>query len=157
MAIRAFGYLSIMKAVIQRVSKASVKIDEQKPRAISKGLVILLGVGQKDSLEDVIILGKKILNLRIFQKNNKMDLSIQDIKGSLLIVSQFTLYADCTRGNRPSFINAAKPVHAKKIYTEFVNYMRNQSIMVQTGVFGEQMAVSLINDGPVTLIMNTNQ
>ena len=146
-----------MKAIIQRVSKAAVKIDGYKPRKISKGLVVLLGISKNDNLEDVMVLGKKILKLRIFPKDNKMDLSIKDIAGHLLIISQFTLYANYAKGNRPNFINAAKPVHAKKIYTEFVNYMVNQNIVVQTGIFGEHMEVSLINDGPVTLVMDTGQ
>ena len=97
----------------------------------------------------------RILNLRVFSQNNKMNLSIQDIAGDLLIISQFTLYADCTKGNRPSFINAAKSVHAKKIYAEFVNYMHNQNLIVKTGIFGEHMEVSLTNNGPVTLMIDT--
>ena len=112
-----------MRAIIQRVSQANVVIQGHQKRSISKGLVILVGIGIKDTSEDVIILGNKILNLRVFSEGKKMDLSIQDISGDLLIISQFTLYADCTKGNRPSFIKAAKPVHAKKIYNEFVNYI----------------------------------
>ena len=152
-----YGYLSIMRAVIQRVSQASVMIKNHKTQSISKGAVILLGIGVHDTSEDVITLANKILNLRIFSKNNKLDLSIQDVSYDLLIVSQFTLYADCAKGNRPSFIHAAKPVHAKKIYTEFVNYMYNQNLIIKTGVFGEQMKVSLINDGPVTLMLDTKK
>ena len=152
-----YGYLSIMRAVIQRVSQASVMIENHKTQSIYKGADILLGIGVHDTSEDVITLANKILNLRIFSKNNKLDLSIQDVSYDLLIVSQFTLYADCAKGNRPSFIHAAKPVHAKKIYTEFVNYMYNQNLIIKTGVFGEQMKVSLINDGPVTLILDTKK
>ena len=152
-----YGYLSIMRAVIQRVSQASVMIENHKTQSISKGAVILLGIGVHDTSEDVITLANKILNLRMFSKNNKLDLSIKDVSYGLLIVSQFTLYADCAKGNRPSFIHAAKPVHAKKIYTEFVNYMYNQNLIIKTGVFGEQMKVSLINDGPMTLILDTKK
>ena len=152
-----YGYLSIMKAVIQRVSEASVVIQGHQSQTISQGAVIFLGIGSNDTLEDATTLADKILKLRIFPKNNKMDLSIQKISGDLLVISQFTLYADCSKGNRPSFIKAAKPVHAKKIYTEFVNYMHNQNLVIKTGVFGEKMEVSLINNGPVTLILDTEK
>ena len=152
-----YGYLSIMKAVIQRVSEASVVIQGHQSQTISQGAVIFLGIGSDDTLEDATALADKILKLRIFPKNNKMDLSIQKISGDLLVISQFTLYADCSKGNRPSFIKAAKPVHAKKIYTEFVNYMHNQNLVIKTGVFGEKMEVSLINNGPVTLILDTEK
>jgi len=146
-----------MKAVIQRVSEASVVIQGYQSQAISQGAVIFLGIGSDDTLEDATTLADKILKLRIFPKNNKMDLSIQQISGDLLIISQFTLHADCSKGNRPSFIKAAKPVHAKKIYTEFVNYMHNQNLFIKTGIFGEKMKVSLINNGPVTLILDTEK
>ena len=151
-----FGYLS-MRAIIQRVSEASVKIKGHNSQSISNGLVLLLGIGVHDTSEDISILANKILALRVFTDQNKMNLSIQDIVGDLLIISQFTLYADCTKGNRPSFINAAKPVHAKKIYAEFVNYMDNQDLIVKTGVFGAHMEVSLTNDGPVTLLLDTQK
>ena len=146
-----------MRAVIQRVSQASTMIEGHKTQSISKGVVVLLGIGINDTSQDAMILANKILNLRIFSKNNKLELSIQDVSADLLIVSQFTLYADCSKGNRPSFIHAAKTVHAKKIYTEFVNYMYNQNLIIKTGVFGATMQVSLINDGPVTLILDTNK
>jgi len=132
-------------------------IEGHKTQSISKGVVVLLGIGINDTSQDAMILANKILNLRIFSKNNKLELSIQDVSADLLIVSQFTLYADCSKGNRPSFIHAAKTVHAKKIYTEFVNYMYNQNLIIKTGVFGATMQVSLINDGPVTLILDTNK
>lgn len=151
------GYLSIMKAIIQRVLKASVVIKNHQERSIDQGLLILVGVGKDDASKDAMQLADKILNLRIFSKNDKMNDSVLDIKGNLLIVSQFTLYADCKRGNRPSFINAAPPVHAKKIYNEFVNYIDQQNINCESGIFGAQMEVSLINDGPVTLIMDTKE
>ena len=146
-----------MKAVIQRVLKASVLIEKHDQRSIDHGLLILLGIGRLDKSEDVIQLANKILNLRIFSQGNKMNESILDVRGSLLIVSQFTLYADCKKGNRPSFINAAPSVHAKKIYNEFVNYMHQHQINCKSGEFGAHMEVSLVNDGPVTLIMDTKE
>ena len=147
-----------MRAIIQRVSKAQVTIDNTIRGKISEGLLIFIGIAQDDSISHVIKLADKILSLRIFNDSNKkMNLSIHDIQGSLLIISQFTLYADCNNGNRPSFINAASPVHAKKIYNEFVNYMYQQNINCESGVFGAHMEVSLINDGPVTLIMDTEE
>ena len=146
-----------MKAVIQRVLKASVLIEKHDQRSIDHGLLILLGIGRFDKLEDVIQLANKILNLRIFSQGNKMNESILDVRGSLLIVSQFTLYADCKKGNRPSFINAAPSVHAKKIYNEFVNYMHQHQINCKSGEFGAHMEVSLVNDGPVTLIVDTKE
>jgi len=144
-----------MKAVIQRVSKAEVTVDDKIRGKISEGLLMFIGIAQDDSMSNVIKLGDKVLSLRIFNDiNKKMNLSIHDIQGSLLIISQFTLYADCKNGNRPSFINAASPVHAKKIYNEFVNYMNQQKINVQSGVFGSDMKVSLINSGPSTFILD---
>tara|TARA_Y100001970_G_scaffold294366_1_gene451700 strand:+ start:30344 stop:30784 length:441 start_codon:yes stop_codon:yes gene_type:complete len=146
-----------VKAVIQRVLKASVLIEKHDQRSIDHGLLILLGIGRFDKLEDVIQLANKILNLRIFSQGNKMNESVLDVRGSLLIVSQFTLYADCKKGNRPSFINAAPSVHAKKIYNEFVNYMHQHQINCKSGEFGAHMEVSLVNDGPVTLIVDTKE
>ena len=144
-----------MKAIIQRVNKAQVMIDNKIIGKISEGFVIFIGIAQDDSMSHVIKLADKILSLRVFNDiNKKMNLSIHDIKGSLLIISQFTLYADCNKGNRPSFINAASPVHAKKIYNEFVNYMTQQKINVQLGKFGADMEVSLINAGPATFILD---
>ena len=142
-----------MKAIVQRVSSAQVTVDNIVVGRISKGLLIFLGIAPKDSMTNVTKLADKILNLRIFNNNNRMNLSINDIRGSLLIVSQFTLYADCIKGNRPSFANAASPVHAKKIYNEFVNYMVHKKIKVQSGTFGSHMEVNLINSGPATFIL----
>ena len=144
-----------MRAIIQRVSKAQVTIDNTIRGKISEGLLIFIGIAQDDSMSHVIKLADKILSLRIFNDiNKKMNLSVHDIQGNLLIISQFTLYADCNKGNRPSFINAASPVHAKKIYNEFVNYMNQQKINVQSGVFGADMKVSLVNTGPSTFILD---
>ena len=144
-----------MRAIIQRVSKAQVTIDDKIRGTISEGLLIFIGIAQDDSVSHVIKLADKILSLRVFNDiNEKMNLSVHDIQGSLLIISQFTLYADCKKGNRPSFINAASPVHAKKIYNEFVNYMNQQKINVQSGVFGADMKVNLVNAGPSTFILD---
>jgi len=141
-----------MKAIVQRVSSAQVTVDNIIVGRISKGLLIFLGIAPKYSMTNVTKLADKVLNLRIFN-NNRINLSINDIRGSLLIVSQFTLYADCIKGNRPSFANAASPVHAKKIYNEFVNYMVHKKIKVQSGTFGSHMEVNLINSGPATFIL----
>ena len=148
-----------MKIVLQRVIKAHVTINKQIVGTISQGLVLFLGITQTDNKQAIIKLCNKIINLRIFPDNNhKMNNSLNDIKGSILIISQFTLYGQCVSGNRPSFTNAAGPIYAKKIYNEFVNYMKNQTnINIQTGQFGAMMKVTLINDGPVTFILDTNE
>ena len=148
-----------MKIVLQRVIKAHVTINKQIVGTIAQGIVLFLGITKTDNKQDIIKLCNKIINLRIFPDNNhKMNNSLNDIKGSILIISQFTLYGQCTRGNRPSFTNAADPIYAKKIYNEFVNYMTNQTnINIQTGQFGAMMEVFLINDGPVTFILDTNE
>ena len=148
-----------MKIVLQRVIKAHVTINKQRVGTISQGVVLFLGITGTDKKQDIIKLCNKIINLRIFSDNNhKMNNSLNDIKGSILIISQFTLYGQCVRGNRPSFTNAANPIYAKKIYNEFVNYMKIQTnINIQTGQFGAMMKVSLINDGPATFILDTNE
>jgi len=143
-----------MKVTIQRVSQAHVIVDQMTVGKIAEGLLIFLGVSETDDLTTVKKMADKIINLRIFNDDlNKMNLSLLDICGSLLIVSQFTLYADCTKGNRPNFLNAANSLHAKKIYNEFVNYMVQKKINVQSGQFGAHMEVHLINSGPVTFIL----
>ncbi len=147
-----------MRAVIQRVSEhAHVKVDNQITGSIERGLVVLLGIHPKDTDEDISWLCKKIINLRIFNDDKDlMNLSVSDVKGSLLIISQFTLYASTKKGNRPSYINAAKPEPAKKIYEKFITHIKsNYDIDVQEGVFGGDMKVSLVNDGPVTILIDT--
>tara|TARA_Y100000590_G_scaffold467402_1_gene646199 strand:+ start:979 stop:1425 length:447 start_codon:yes stop_codon:yes gene_type:complete len=148
-----------MRAVIQRVECAQVSIDKQIIGSISNGILLYLGIHNTDTLTTVTELGKKISSLRIFPDDNKkMNLSLNDIKGDLLIISQFTLYANCKKGNRPSFINAADPVYAKKIYNEFVNYMTLQkNINIQTGKFGEDMQILSTNYGPVTILLDTDE
>ena len=143
-----------MKLVIQRVKKASVTVDEKTVGKIDKGLLVFLGVTHDDNEEKVDYLVKKICNLRIFEdENEKMNLSVKDVNGSLLIVSQFTLYADTSSGNRPSFTNAAKPEFADKLYKSFKQKCKNCGLEVQSGIFGANMQVELINDGPVTIVM----
>lgn len=141
-----------MKALIQRVKRASVTIENELYSKIGAGLLVFLGVEKTDSEENADKLADKISKLRIFEdENEKMNLSIKDINGELLIVSQFTLYADCSGGNRPSFVNAAKPDLANELYEYFVKKSKENIPVVQTGVFGAHMEVSLINNGPVTI------
>lgn len=143
-----------MKVVIQRVIKSSVRINNKEVAKIGKGFLILLGISKDDNFEKADYIIKKIYNLRVFSdENDKMNLSIQDINGELLIVSQFTLYADCKKGNRPSFINAAPPEEAEKIYEYFINECKKNNLKVETGEFGADMKVELINYGPVTIIL----
>ena len=144
-----------MKLVVQRVKKANVVVKEKVIGEISKGYMVLLGVGPEDTKETADFLVQKLIKLRIFEdENEKMNLSIKDIDGELLIVSQFTLYADTTGGNRPSFVNAAKPEKANELYEYFVEECKKQNIKkVATGEFGADMQVTLQNDGPVTIIL----
>ena len=143
-----------MKLVVQRVNNASVKVDNNIVGAIDKGFLVLLGVTHTDTMEIADYLVKKLCNLRVFEDDNeKMNLSIKDVKGKLLIVSQFTLYADCTSGNRPSFVNAAKPEPANELYEYFCEKCTQNGIEVQKGVFGAHMEIDLLNNGPVTIIL----
>lgn len=143
-----------MKVVIQRVQRASVVIDGAVHGAIDKGYLVLLGVGHEDNEQTADRIVKKMINLRIFaDENGKTNLSLKDVGGSLLVVSQFTLYADCSHGNRPGFTNAAKPDHANALYEYFVSKCQEQVENVQTGSFGADMKVELVNDGPFTIIL----
>ena len=143
-----------MRLVVQRVKNAEVKVDEKITGSIEKGFLVLLGVTHTDTKETADYLVKKLCKLRIFEdENEKMNLGLKDIGGSLLIVSQFTLYADCSEGNRPSFINAAKPDMANELYEYFCDKCKEQGIKVEKGIFGADMKVSLLNDGPVTIIL----
>ena len=143
-----------MKLVIQRVKNAKVDVEGKTVGKIEKGFLVLLGVTHTDTKEIADYLVKKLCNLRVFEdENGKMNLNLKDVNGRLLIVSQFTLYADCSRGNRPSFINAAKPDFANKLYEYFCEKCEENEIEVQRGIFGADMKVSLLNDGPVTIIM----
>ena len=143
-----------MKLVIQRVKNAKVEVDNNLIGSINKGFLVLLGVTHKDTKENAEYLVKKLCNLRVFgDENGKMNLNIKDIGGELLIVSQFTLYADCSNGNRPSFIEAAKPEIANELYEYFCDKCKENNINVEKGIFGADMKVSLVNDGPVTIIL----
>lgn len=143
-----------MKAVIQRVLNASVTVDGETIGAIGRGYLVLLGVGADDSKETVDRIVKKLVNLRLFaDENDKTNLSIKDIDGSLLIVSQFTLYADCKKGNRPSFTNAGSPALAEELYEYFIDTCKKEIAVVEHGSFGAHMKVALVNDGPFTVIL----
>lgn len=148
-----------MKALIQRVSEASVEVDRQRVAEIDQGLLVLLGITHSDGMDDVAWLGRKIPALRIFEDEaGLMNRSVQDIGGSVLVVSQFTLYADTHKGNRPSFVAAARPEHAEPLYEALVRHLRDAlgASRVGTGVFGAEMKVRLLNDGPVTVELITN-
>lgn len=143
-----------MKAVIQRVNNAEVKVDNKIVGKINKGFLVLLGIKSRDTKEKADYLIKKICNLRIFEdENEKMNLSLKQVDGELLIVSQFTLYANCENGNRPSFTDAEKPDVAIEYYNYFCNECIKKGFNVQKGIFGADMKVSLVNDGPVTIVL----
>lgn len=147
--------MNSMRAVIQRVNKANVKIEKKVVGRIGNGILVLLAVHKNDSIELIEKLVKKLVNLRIFSdQNGKMNKSIKDVDGEILVVSQFTLYGDVKKGNRPSFINSAKPDKAKPFYKKFISLLKEEKIFVATGEFGRMMKVSLINDGPVTIIID---
>lgn len=145
-----------MRAVVQRVTNADVKIDGRVNGKIDNGLLVLLGVGNGDTEEDMKYIADKIIKLRIFSdENDKMNLSLEDVGGSMLVISQFTLYGDCSHGRCPYFGNAMEPVSANEMYEKFVAYIREQGIHTETGEFGADMKVSLTNDGPVTIILES--
>ena len=146
-----------MRVVIQRVSSASVTINDKVVASIQQGLLLLVGIEEQDTPEDVLWLSSKITNLRIFSDENKvMNLSVKDIKGGIVVVSQFTLHAATKKGNRPSYIKAARPETAIPLYEDFIHQLENQlEKKIQTGVFGADMQVALVNDGPVTIIIDS--
>ncbi|AOY76951.1 D-aminoacyl-tRNA deacylase [Clostridium formicaceticum] len=147
-----------MRAVIQRISEGKVTVGGQITGEIQKGLLVYLGVGHEDTIDDIKYMVEKITNLRIFEdENDKMNLSLIDVGGKLLVVSQFTLMGDCRKGRRPSFIEAGRPEEAEKLYEMFVDYCRNQGIEVATGVFQTHMMVHAINDGPVTMLIDSKK
>lgn len=145
-----------MRFVIQRVSNAKVTVDNKVVGKINKGFLVLIGVTHEDTKETADLMVKKLLNLRVFQdENDKMNLALKDVNGELLLVSQFTLYADCKKGNRPSFVDAAKPDMANELYQYIIEKCKNEEYNVQTGIFGADMKVELVNDGPVTIILDS--
>ena len=145
-----------MKIVVQRVSQASVKIGREIVGEISKGLLLLVGIEENDEKEDAEWLSKKILDLRIFSdEEGKMNRSVKDINGEILCVSQFTLIADYKKGNRPSFIKAAKPEKAVPLFEYFKGLIKSSGLKTESGIFGADMKVSLLNDGPVTIVMDS--
>lgn len=146
-----------MRAVVQRVKSSHVKVDDKIVGQINQGLMVLLGVEKDDAYEDVKYMADKIINLRIFEdQDEKMNLSLLDIKGELLVVSQFTLLGDCRKGRRPSFVQAGRPEEANDLYEKFVAYCKDY-VKVETGIFQADMQVSIENDGPVTLMIDSKK
>jgi len=147
-----------MRAVVQRVSRAKVTVEGQVTGEIGPGLMILLGVGKEDTPQIAAAMAEKLANLRIFEDSQgKMNLSLLDVKGSVLVVSQFTLYGDARGQRRPSFISAAPPELAKKLYEEFCEAMRRLEVTVGTGIFQAMMSVELVNEGPVTILVDSEK
>lgn len=145
-----------MRAVIQRVKYSSVSVDGEVVGKIDKGLMVLLGITHNDGEKEINWLSKKIKDLRIFEDaDGKMNLGLEDIQGDLLVISQFTLYGDCIKGRRPGFTEAAKPDLAKPLYEKFLEKCRSYGIKTEAGIFGADMKVELLNDGPVTLVIDT--
>ena len=147
-----------MRAVVQRVSSASVTVDGEVVGRIERGFLVLLGVAHDDGQADVVYLAQKLVGLRVFEDDDgKMNRSLAEVGGAMLIVSQFTLYGDCRKGRRPSFIDAAPPELADALYKQVVAEVRGQGITVETGRFQAQMQVALVNDGPVTLLIDSRK
>lgn len=147
-----------MRAVVQRVKNSKVDVDNNTIASIGKGLLVLLGVGEDDTDEDLDYIFDKVINLRIFEdEDGKMNDSLLDIGGELLVVSQFTLYGDARRGRRPSFSSSAKPDIAKEMYEEFIKKAREENIKTESGEFGADMQVELLNDGPVTILLDSKK
>ncbi len=143
-----------MKIVVQRVTSSSVEVKNKIVGKINKGLMVLVGFTENDNIDTIKYMVNKILNLRIFDDENQvMNLSVKDINGEILSISQFTLYGDARKGNRPSYINALKGEEATKLYDIFNEELRKSNLKIETGIFGEDMKVSLINDGPITIII----
>ena len=147
-----------MKFVIQRVTHASVTVEQEVIGKIEKGLLVLIGISQEDNKQIADKMIKKLIDLRIFEdENEKTNLSLQDVSGELLLISQFTLYADCKKGNRPSFIKAGNPTLANDLYEYIIAECKKQVSVVQTGSFGANMKISLLNDGPFTIILDSEE
>ena len=147
-----------MRAVVQRVVEADVTVEEKVTGSIGKGLMVLLGVEDEDEIADAVYLADKITGLRIFEdEEGKMNLSVKDVGGSLLTVSQFTLFGDCRKGKRPSFIKAARPEKAVELYRAFVDLCKEQGLPVEEGIFQAEMLVRIYNDGPVTILLDSKK
>ena len=147
-----------VRAVIQRVLRGAVRVDGKLVGKIGPGVVVFLGIGQKDQREDIKYLTEKIVNLRIFEDSQeKMNLSLLDTRGELLIISQFTLYGDCRRGRRPSFSNAADPEKAERLYEDFLSELKKYNLSVKSGQFQAMMDVDLVNTGPVTILLDSQR
>ena len=147
-----------MRFVIQRVLNSNVEVDNKVVGKIGKGFMVLIGIKHEDNKEVADLMVKKLLNLRVFSdENDKMNLSLKDVNGELLLVSQFTLYADCKKGNRPSFINSAKPDYANELHEYIIEKCKESGFKVQTGIFGADMKVGLVNDGPVTIVLDSDE
>lgn len=147
-----------MRAIVQRVTYSKVVVNDKKIGEINKGFNILVGISKEDTLEDLKYLKDKILNLRIFEdENDKMNLSILDVKGDILVISQFTLYGDCRKGRRPNFMEAEGGEKAKALYDKFVEMLKESNLKVETGEFGAYMKVDIQNDGPVTLMLDSKK
>ncbi len=147
-----------MKFVIQRVTHASVTVEQEVIGKIEQGLLVLIGISQEDNKQIADKMIKKLIDLRIFEdENEKTNLSLQDVSGELLLISQFTLYADCKKGNRPSFIKAGNPTLANDLYEYIIAECKKQVSVVQTGSFGANMKISLLNDGPFTIILDSEE
>lgn len=147
-----------MRAVVQRVKKASVSVEDTITGSINSGLMVLLGVEEADDISDVVYMAEKIIGLRIFEDaDGKMNLSVKEVGGDILAVSQFTLFGDCRKGKRPSFIKAARPEKAKELYQQFIEQCKGQDVLVEEGIFQADMLVKIDNDGPVTLMIDSKK
>ncbi|MHC5199716.1 MAG: D-aminoacyl-tRNA deacylase [Planctomycetota bacterium] len=147
-----------MRAVVQRVRRASVTVDGAVTGSIQRGLLVFLGVGKEDTQKDIDFIADKIVNLRIFEDlDDRMNLSVKDISGGILLISQFTLYGDCRKGRRPDFTAAGKPEIAKQLYEQAIEAIKDKGVPVETGVFAAHMDIDSINDGPVTLILDSRK
>lgn len=147
-----------MRAVVQRVKEAHVDVDEHTVGRIGQGLLVLLGIGQDDGEEEIRYIADKSIHLRIFEdEDGKMNLSLKDVKGSLLVVSQFTLYGDARKGRRPSFTSSASPDRANALYEKFLAYCKEQGVHTEAGIFQADMKVHLVNDGPVTILLDSEK
>lgn len=147
-----------MRAVVQRVSSSSVTVDGNLVGEIGKGFNVLLGISKEDTLEDLKYIKDKVINLRVFEdENDKMNLSLRDVEGELLLISQFTLCGDCRKGRRANFMDALSGQEAEKLYDDFVNMCKAEELKVECGIFGADMQVSIENDGPVTLLLDSKK